>query len=940
VSVRLALLLCALSVAGAAGAAPAGAATFTVVNTNDSGPGSLRMAILAANANPTRDRIVFAVRGPGPYTIPLVTPLATIAAPVEIGARTQRGYAGTPLVQLDDAGGRGAVGLDVTAGSSTVEGLSITGFGTGIRLETGSGNTIAGNWIGLDTGGAARGNGTGVEIRGGSSANLIGGTRAAARNVVSGNTADGIVLRGAGTAGNRIEGDFVGTSTDGTHAVPNLGDGIVLHDGVAATTIGGTSAGARNVSSGNGLSGVCICGTASATLVEGDYVGTDATGLAALDNRADGVYVGAGATGTTIGGTSAGARNVISGNADWGVEIYGRGTTGTVVDGNYVGVGRTGAPSSGLGNELDGVGIRGGASGNVVGGTAPGAGNLVSGNDRDGVLLSDAGTSGNAVEGNTIGTAADGTPAPNGVAGVGVALGAARNTIGGTTRAALNAIGSNPVGVAIDGAGTTANAVEGNDVSGGGNGVAITGGASANVVGGSAAGAGNVVYGNSDDGVHLADAGTSGNLVQGNLIGGGTGRENGTGVRVFEAGGNTIGGTSAAARNVISGNRLEGVVVAGTDAVGNVVEGNFVGTDATGAAPFGNGRSGISIVAGASGTVVGGTSGKARNVVSANGTGITVGSSTGTLVEGNAIGTDAGGTIALPNFVGILLDGATRATIGGTSAAARNLVSGNSEDGVSIQGSDTTGDVVEGNWIGLDGRGRALGNGVGLGLGAGAHGDVVARNTISGNEADGIQLSGAGTTGNVVRGNGIGTDPDGPAARGNGGNGATFFDGAGGDRLGGTSADEANVVAFNRGDGVVVDGGSAPTNGELVERNSIFANGGLGIRLASGGNDDQPAPAIASVTTRGAHTRIVVAVDGRPATNYRVEVFAIAVCDVSGAGEGQRFLAAGSLTTDGFGFGTAGAGVPVQPAGEAITSTAVNTTNGDTSAFSRCFTTP
>jgi hypothetical protein len=133
--------------------------TNIVTNTNDSGPGSLRQAILNANAASVLSTLNFAIPGAGAHTISPVSALPAITAPTVIDGTSQPGYAGSPLIVLSGAGaGAGVSGLDVIAGNSTVQGLQITQFqADGIRLRTAGGDTVRSNTI--------SGNGsTGVEV--------------------------------------------------------------------------------------------------------------------------------------------------------------------------------------------------------------------------------------------------------------------------------------------------------------------------------------------------------------------------------------------------------------------------------------------------------------------------------------------------------------------------------------------------------------------------------------------------------------------------------------------------------------------------------------------------------------------------------------------------------------------------------------------------------
>src|SRR5262249_24235014 len=131
---------------------------------------------------------------------------------------------------------------------------------------------------------------------------------------------------------------------------------------------------------------------------------------------------------------------------------------------------------------------------------------------------------------------------------------------------------------------------------------------------------------------------------------------------------------------------------------GNVVQGNYSGTNAAGAAALGNGESGVALFD-APGNTVGGTVTGAGNVISgnrSNGVEISGSFAGGNLVQANRIGTDANGWAALGNGIrflqtglgsGVLIDGAPNNTVGGTAAGARNLISGNQEFGIEISGS-------------------------------------------------------------------------------------------------------------------------------------------------------------------------------------------------------------------------------------------------------------
>ncbi|MBA3551871.1 MAG: hypothetical protein H0W27_03225 [Actinobacteria bacterium] len=194
--------------------------------------------------------------------------------------------------------------------------------------------------------------------------------------------------------GNRIEGDFIGTNATGARALGNGEHGVRIEG--SENTVGGTEPAARNLISGNDLRGLILFGAATGNRIEGNYVGTNAEGTAALGNGFNGVII-EGATNNTIGGTAAGAGNVISGNAGIGVNIVG-GATGNKVEGNRIGPNAAGTAD--LGNGGHGVNIFSSRL-NTIAGTTGAAGNLISGNEENGVFIfaDDNTVQGNAISG-------------------------------------------------------------------------------------------------------------------------------------------------------------------------------------------------------------------------------------------------------------------------------------------------------------------------------------------------------------------------------------------------------------------------------------------------------------------------------------------------------------------------------------------------------------
>jgi len=506
------------------------AATFIVTNTNDSGTGSLRQAILNANTNPG-STIAFAIPGLGAHTITPTSALPTVTAAVVLDATTQPGYAGSPIVTLDGSlAGLGVNGLVISAGNSVVTGLVIRGFqaqflvggGNGIVLMTGGGNTIRSNFIGTDrTGTQAAGNaGDGIQIFG-SSSNVIGGSSLSSMNLISGN-GNGIRILGVSDA-NIVSNNRIGTEVGGTASLGNFGDGAVVVGGNANLVT-------QNLISGNGGNGVNISGGAINTVVQGNRIGTNAAATAALANSDNGVQIsGASAMGTQVGGDSTqGQGNVISGNGLNGVSIIGS-ASGSHIEGNRIGT--DGAGLLVLPNAANGV-IVSSAAGNFVGkspglSSGPQFANVICGNGTNGVRIR-TGASGNSVTGNQIGLNANRIPAGNRGSGIQINDGATGNTVGagGGLLFAANAIGGNVGdGILITDPATKSNVVLGNAIGvdllgqpagNGGNGVAITAGAGTNIVGGPGVGDGNQIRNNAGSGVFV-DSGM-GNSIRGNSI--------------------------------------------------------------------------------------------------------------------------------------------------------------------------------------------------------------------------------------------------------------------------------------------------------------------------------------------------------------------------------------------------------------------------------------
>ena len=792
----------------------------------------------------------------------------------------------------------GLDGVEVTGNANLVGGTTL-GAGNvisgnmayGVDLFSGAaGNVVQGNYIGTDFSGTrALGNHfSGVGIALNANNNVVGGSIGAARNLISGNgsgsTGDGISVF-SGAFGNIIQGNYIGTDSSGTVALPNNLSGIGLS--ANGNAVGANVPGAGNLISGNQLYGVDLFQSASGNLLQGNRIGTDASGTVALGNHFSGVGISETAAGNIIGGTTPAARNLISGNGSGslgdGISIFGS-ASANVVEGNFIGTDASGTRA--LANRVNGVGVQ--SPNNTVGGTASGAGNVIAGNLNYGLILGGAAT-GNVIQANAIGTDVSGTQAlPNGTGGVGL-FGVGNNTVGGA-----------------------------------------------------ALGTGNVIAGNAGYGVLLSGTDATANVVQDNAIGTNASASqalpNGTGGVGLFAGAhdNTIGGLGGGTRNIISGNGLYGVLMANAGTSGNVVEGNLIGTDAGGSQAIGNGATGVTLSDNCSDNTVGGAAAGAGNLISGNRTyGVEVFlNASNNRVQANAIGTDVSGRQPLGNGNGVgVYSGAHDNTIGGYG----NIISGNQNYGVVLFGTGTANNVVQLNAIGTDGSGtQPVGNGLaGVGLLSGASfnqiGGAGARNIISANQMDGVLISDNGTANNLVQGNFIGTDVATTNPLGNGRNGVAIVANAGLNAVGGVDPGAGNVIGFNSADGVLVDGGT----GNAIRRNAIFQDGNLGIELTNGGNNEEPAPTVTSAVSDGTSTVITGTLASLPGTSFALDFFANQVCNPSGFGEGERFLGTTSVSTDSGGNGSFVIVTAAVDPGQFITATATDP-NDNTSGFSAC----
>jgi parallel beta-helix repeat protein len=645
---------------------PARASVTLVVNTTadlaapcQASALSLRCAITQANADGSGDTIEFHIpaTAPGCTGTPAVCTIqprralpALTASFTAIDGGSQPGAMpdSLPIGQGDNAvitvrldgslAGKGADGIDVTGGQDTVKGLSITGFivcfdctpipgqqtgGAGLSLR-GVGDVVAGDMIGVEPDGRtpAPNQFTAVEVvaaKGPVGSEVIGGGSPAATNLLSGNKScpsgdcEGFGVYVQSGAGTLVERNLIGTTASGRARLADAAGAVLLSPG---NQLGGGTVASGNVISGNFGDGVLL---GASSTVAGNLIGTDATGRAALRNRSHGID--AQSSGVVI------RNNVISANGDTGVVLQG----GDTVQGNKIGTDAAGRVPLGnglhpsaifLGQPVNGTdGIVTCGDGNTIGGPSPGAGNLISASGGDGISLV---SSHNTVQGNTIGT---------------------------------DVTGATALGNRVDGIGSRSDVLKGTGFCQ----QAPSTGGSDNLIGGAAAGDGNLISGNTGDGVDLVASDR--NVIAGNRIGtngAGTGALGNGGDGVFlgascdgstcaGSSSNTIGGTTAAAGNMISGQGGDGVHIDGQGAgISNVVEGNTVGARLGGPPALGNHGAGVFAGDSAVNDTIGGTGPGAGNIIDANaGPGVLIGSSaadsgTHTAVQGNLIEANGG----------------------------------------------------------------------------------------------------------------------------------------------------------------------------------------------------------------------------------------------------------------------------------------------------------
>ncbi len=708
------------------------------------------------------------------------------------------------------------------------------------------------------------------------------------------------------------------------------------------------------VSPGNTVKGFIIQGfsyglmiynsTATGNTITQNYIGTNysATAAAATPNTY-GVAIANGASGNTI------SNNVVSGNTMLGIGI--NASSNNTVLNNRVGTDSSGTMAV---PNAYGIGIQN-ASSNIIGSLTSGNGNLISGNTTAGIVIDGLTSTGNQIFGNRIGTDITGTDSlPN---ESGIILSYASNTIiGGSTYSHRNIIsGNRGAAIVMNGTGTRNNVVKGNfigpDITGiaplhNYSGINILSSANSNIIGGTLPAERNIISGNLEMGVYIEAADS--NILINNFFG-----PDSTGLDAFRIGGDTLlqsngvefntvakhnrlGGYTSAERNVVSGNRVYGMVYYGNCSY-NPVIGNYIGVDASGNNALPN-ATGICVDGGSNHNPI------VNNVLSGNYSyGIFI-VTTGTFyntMTGNILGLNAAGTDTVPNDAGLLIGGGTKYNIiGGTTPAERNIFSGNRFGGIEIADQGTSFNTIKGNYVGTDITGlQARPNLYGISIISECSQNTIDSNVISGNAHYGL-LFFENADSNVVTRNYIGPGADSTTALGNGTAGVVLWNGSSYNQIGGAGL--GNVIAHHDSCGIAVKDNTTLYN--TLSENSIYENTLMGIDIFpegpnvndvddvdSGPNELMNYPIIwtpeyipwaQQLTIAGSFQMIGMA-DG-----IVVEVFEAAPDSLINCGEAKRFIGRTLCSTMGEWLIT----VPWTEAGTVITATATSI-SGSTSEF-------
>lgn len=681
-------------------------------------------------------------------------------------------------------------------------------------------------------------------------------------NVIAANKLDGVVIKEAHE--NRIRANKIGMNERGTQAVPNEDNGLVIENG-RENHIGGPSGSfspfsfiARlfgrgnqaNVISGNQDNGVVIRGSSAIeNQIEGNLIGTNLDGNQARANDDSGLVLYDGANKNKI------FKNLISGNTDQGIRLFGNGTDENQFQENTVGLNK--AQTAKLSNGQAGVWLHAGPQKNQFGDLVPGKGNVISGNNRGGIVVDNS--SRNKFYSNTIGlNGAGDTALDNRFNGIWFMRGARHNEVGheanvdtrnfisGNTSDGIRIFNSSDnkiyqsfIGLNKNGADAIANRRHG---------VQISGTSERNIVGGLTGS--NWISGNRVQGIYLHGASVVKNAVFNNVIGldepEQNARPNQRNGILIEGAVRTLIGRDIFHGNIIAGNKENGIRV-DSAAKETYIHGNNIGLDTLGVNRFANDHDGILVTGGAKETIIGEAAANKENLIAANGrAGIHIdgnGGTDGTEIYASTIGLNANDAAAGNTTQGILIENGATKTIIGSAGPGHNTISSNTEQGILIRNAGTERVFIRGNNIGVDSFGNARPNRLGIEV------------------ADDVKAV----------------------------------------HIGGSRTNMGNTIAHNTEEGVRIIG--AATRRVLVSRNSIFQNGNLGIDVGPQNTDyidagdadagpngmmNSPTACVTQDPVTG-RTSLTLRLDTPNPQSAKIELFDNAAFDPTGHGEGQTY---------------------------------------------------
>lgn len=690
--------------------------TYTVINTLDSGAGSLREAITNANSHSGADTVAFNIpqsdagynSSEGVWTINLLTSLPFISGEYTfLNGNSQASNQGNtnvfgPEISIHPDNSNVA-GLQLFASNCSICGLIISGYNYGIQFIFSA-------------------------------------------------------------SSNSITDCYIGTNFNGTLSVPN-------QYGVVYYFCGSGNIVANCLISGNVNAGVGVS-SSNGSIVKGNKIGTDRTGTHKLSNNY-GIAID-NSSNTIIGGSTITDLNLISGNTTSGIVVNGNTSAGTQIKGNYIGTELSGTDSlpNGCGVILNG------SHNNTIGSSVSAEKNIISGNYQAGIILNGSGTSNNSIKGNYIGTNKNGDNFISNHTGIMLKSNSNKNQIGGTSAAERNIISGNlEIGVYIEA--SDSNTIQGNylgpDVSG------------------------NATF-------MISDSAVQGNGIELNTV----------------SKYNTVGGSTAAERNIISGNRVYGLIYYGNSS-NNFTNGNYIGVNAAGNQRLEN-ATGICVDGGSNHNQIN------NNVLSGNKSYGIFFVTTGTYYnefKGNFVGVNATNTDTIPNYIGVIIAAGTKYnTIGGVGAGEANIISGNYYDGIEISDAGTDENIITGNIIGAATPG-GFGNFNGIGIATHPRKNIISHNTISGNKYVGIILFEHADS-NRIENNKIGVCGTNNDSCGNKGCGIAIVQGSSHNYIG-----PGNIIACNDSAGIVITDNNSLYN--TISQSAVYHNGFTQIDILPAG---------------------------------------------------------------------------------------------------------